>query len=180
MMKKKQSKKMNQLKYLVLIPVLLSMLFYTSCSSSRQVTKTAKAIEITEEVVEVEEVEVSIESVSFMKIEKGPTFPGCETGDKDCFSKMVQKHFGRNFNAKLPNSLGLSAGKKRVFIGFKVAVNGDIVNVQARAPHVKIKEEVIRVMRSLPKMIPGKQNGQEVIVNYNIPFALMVDEVTKD
>ncbi|MFB1039180.1 MAG: M56 family metallopeptidase, partial [Polaribacter sp.] len=68
MMKKKQSKKMNQLKYLVLIPVLLSMLFYTSCSSSRQVTKTAKAIEIIEEVLEVEEVEVSIESVSFMKI----------------------------------------------------------------------------------------------------------------
>jgi hypothetical protein len=61
-----------------------------------------------------------------------------------------------------------------------VAVNGDIVDVQARAPHVKIKEEVIRVMRSLPKMIPGKQNGQEVIVNYNIPFSLLVDEVTTD
>ncbi|MGY8942640.1 MAG: M56 family metallopeptidase, partial [Flavobacteriales bacterium] len=76
--------------------------------------------------------------------------------------------------------LGLSAGKKRVFIGFNVAVNGDIVDVQARAPHVKIKEEVIRVMRSLPKMIPGKQNGQEVIVNYNIPFSLLVDEVTTD
>jgi hypothetical protein len=93
---------------------------------------------------------------------------------------MVQKHFSRNFDAKLPNSLGLSAGKKRVFIGFNVAVNGDIVDVQARAPHVKIKEEVIRVMRSLPKMIAGKQNGQEVIVNYNIPFSLLVDEVTKD
>ena len=177
MMKKKQSKKMNQLKYLVLIPVLLSMLFYTSCSSSRQVTKTAKAIEIIEGV---EEVEVSIESVSFTKIEKGPTFPGCETGDKDCFSKMVQKHFSRNFDAKLPNSLGLSAGKKRIFIGFKVDVNGDVAGIKVRAPHVKIKEEVIRVMRSLPKMTPGKQNGQEVIVNYNIPFALMVDEVTKD
>ena len=127
-MKKKQSKKMNQLKYLFLIPVLLSMLFYTSCSSSRQVTKTVKAIEITKEV---EEVEVSIESVSFMKIEKGPTFPGCETGDKDCFSKMVQKHFGRNFDAKLPNSLGLSAGKKRVFIGFKAGQMADAASTNA-------------------------------------------------
>jgi protein TonB len=61
-----------------------------------------------------------------------------------------------------------------------LAVNGDIVNVQARAPHVKIKEEVIRVMRSLPKMIPGKQDGKNVVVNYNIPFALLVDDVTKD
>jgi bla regulator protein BlaR1 len=39
MMKKKQLKKMNQLKYLELILVLLSMLFYTSCSSSREVHK---------------------------------------------------------------------------------------------------------------------------------------------
>jgi hypothetical protein len=109
-----------------------------------------------------------------MSIDTAPTFPGCNTGDKDCFSKMVQKHFGRNFNAKLPNSLGLSAGKKRVFIGFNVAVNGDIIDVQARAPHIKIKEEVIRVMRSLPKMMPGKQDGKNVVVNYNIPFAIVV------
>jgi protein TonB len=87
---------------------------------------------------------------------------------------MVQKHFSRNFDAKLPNSLGLSAGTKRVFIGFKVDVNGDIVYVQARAPHIKIKEEVIRVMRSLPKMIPGEQDGKNVAVNYNIPFAIVV------
>jgi hypothetical protein len=93
---------------------------------------------------------------------------------------MVQTHFGRNFDSDLPNSLGLSAGKKRVFIGFKVDVNGDVVDVQARAPHIKIKEEVIRVMRSLPKMIPGEQDGKNVAVNYNIPFALLVDEVTKD
>jgi len=180
MMKKKQSKKMNQLKYLVLIPVLLSMLFYTSCSSSRQVTKTAKAIEITEEVIEVvavEEVEVSIESVSFMKIEKGPTFPGCDTGDKDCFSKNVQKHFSRNFNSKLPNSLGLSEGKKRVFIGFKVAVNGGVVDVKVRAPHPEIKAEVLRVMKTLPKMLPGQIKGENVAVNYTIPFTLLIDKV---
>jgi hypothetical protein len=269
MMKKKQSKKMNQLKYLVLIPVLLSMLFYTSCSEnlSADLGESKKELqtryfemkegeettskgeketyldryfgivkpagleftyseltlfekseydEIMRGIQKIEKNEFSHmfthkifkgknnrkilatiidfskmkraeieivtekEEVSFMVIDKAPTFPGCDTGDKDCFSKMVQKHFSRNFDAKLPNSLGLSAGKKRVFIGFNVAVNGDIVDVQARAPHVKIKEEVIRVMRSLPKMIPGKQNGQEVIVNYNIPFSLLVDEVTTD
>jgi bla regulator protein BlaR1 len=175
MMKKKQSKKMNQLKYLVLIPVLLSMLFYTSCSSSRQVTKTAKATEIIEEV---EEVEVSIESVSFMKIEKAPTFPGCDSGDKDCFSKMIKKHFSRNFDSKLPNGLGLSAGKKRVFVGFKVDVNGDVIDVKVRAPHPAIKAEVIRVMKTLPKMIPGQQEGKNVAVSYNIPLTLFIAGIT--
>lgn len=175
MMKKKQSKKMNQLKYLVLIPVLLSMLFYTSCSSSRKVNKN----EVTkkEEIIEIQKIEEITESVSFIKIEKGPTFPGCDIGDKDCFSKNVQKHFSRNFNSKLPNSLGLSAGKKRVFIGFKVDVNGGVVDVKVRAPHPKLKAEVLRVMKTLPKMLPGQIKGENVAVNYTIPFTLLIDKV---
>jgi bla regulator protein BlaR1 len=172
MMKKKQSKKMNQLKYLVLIPVLLSMLFYTSCSSSRKVHKN----EVTkkEEIIEIQEI---TESVSFMKIEKAPTFPGCDTGDKDCFSKMVQKHISRNFDSKLPNSLGLSVGKTRVFIGFKVAVNGGVVDVKVRAIHPKLKAEVLRVMKTFPKMLPGQIKGENVAVNYTIPFTLFIDKV---
>ncbi len=43
-MKKTQSKKMNQLKYLVLIPVLVSMLFYTSCSDSNSNPNSEKEI----------------------------------------------------------------------------------------------------------------------------------------
>jgi hypothetical protein len=119
-------------------------------------------------------------SVNFLDIDTAPTFPGCDSGDKDCFSKMIQKHFATNFDADLPNNLGLSAGRKRVFIGFEVAISGAIVAVQVRAPHVKIKEEAIRVMRSLPKMMPGKQAGTHVAVRYNIPFTLLVAGVNKD
>ena len=95
------------------------------------------------EIVEVEEVEEVIEDVSFMIIEDVPVFPGCKGNKaelKKCFSKKVQKHFSRKFDADLPNELGLSAGRKRVFIGFKIDKTGNIVNVQARAPHPKIKE----------------------------------------
>ena len=46
MMKKTQSKKMNQLKYLVLIPVLASMLFYSSCTENLQVTVIASKKEL--------------------------------------------------------------------------------------------------------------------------------------
>ena len=109
------------------------------------------------EIVEVEEVEEVIEDVSFMIIEDVPVFPGCK-GNKDqlkkCFSKKVQKHFSRKFDADLPNELGLSAGRKRVFIGFKIDKTGNIVNVNARAPHPKIKSEVIKVMKQLPRMKP--------------------------
>jgi protein TonB len=88
---------------------------------------------------------------------------------------MVQKHFVRKFDAELPNELGLSSGKKRVFIGFKIDKNGNIVNVQARGPHPKIEDEVLKVMKQLPKMKPGRQRGKPVGVKYSIPFTLIVE-----
>ncbi|TMM30507.1 energy transducer TonB [Polaribacter aestuariivivens] len=133
---------------------------------------------VVEEIVEIAEVEEVVEDVSFMIIEDVPVFPGC-SGDKqelkDCFSRMVQKHFTRKFDAELPNELGLSSGKKKVFIGFKIDRNGNIVDVNARAPHPKIKDEVIKVMKLLPKMKPGKQRGKPVGVKYSIPFTLLVE-----
>ena len=264
MMTKKQSKKMNQLKYLLLIPVLASMLFYTSCSEnlSADIGESKKELqtryfelkggletskgeketyldsyfgigkpegvevtygdltlnekseydEITDRMRKMEKNEFSdmfmhkifkgknnrkvlatiidfskmkrddnieivteTEEVSFMAIDKAPTFPGCESGDKKCFSKMVQQHFGKNFDAEMVNNLGLSSGKKRVFIGFKIDKEGAIVEVQARAPHIDIKEEVILVMNSLPKMIPGEQDGRAVAVKYSIPLSILVE-----
>ncbi|MCI2229346.1 energy transducer TonB [Polaribacter sp. MSW13] len=135
------------------------------------------AVEV-EEIEEVEEVEEVIEDVSFMIIEDVPVFPGCKGNKaelKKCFSKMIQKHFLRKFDAELPNELGLSSGKKKVYIGFKIDKNGNVVNINARAPHPKIKSEVIKVMKQLPKMKPGKQRGKPVGVKYSIPFTLIVE-----
>jgi hypothetical protein len=205
MMNKKQSKKMNQLKYLLLIPVLASMLFYTSCASKPDkdkidiLTQENKQLKDSinklndERLLRVfnnktnkwekinfsgsEKVRVSSDdsTISFILVEKSPTFPGCESGDKDCFSQEIKKHFSRNFDTKLPNQLGLKSGKKRVFIAFDVNKEGNIVNVQVRAPHKNIKEEVIRVMSTLPIMIPGEHNGKTISVKYSIPVTIIVE-----
>ena len=222
-MKKNQSKKMNLLKYLLLIPVIVSMLFYTSCASKQvkkelsnlekklneeRVIKESQIKELTQinqklgdSIVKLNEDRkfhlktvnflkkkiynvsskeyVETEEVSFLKIDKAPTFPGCDSGDKACFSKGVQKHFIKNFDSKLPNTLGLEAGRKRVFIGFKVDKEGNVVDINARAPHPKIKDEVIRVMNTLPKVIPGEQDGKKVAVKYSIPFTIFIGKKDK-
>jgi beta-lactamase regulating signal transducer with metallopeptidase domain len=224
MMKKKQSKKMNQLKYLVLIPVLASMLFYTSCASKATLNKlTESEIEAKNSLrikeLELESVEKTneklrdsinklnekrkldlkvkfflknmdykdlyskekgdvssiSEGISFFEIDKSPTFPGCEEGDRTCFSKNVQIHFSKNFNAELPKSLNLEPGRKRVFIAFKIDKEGSVVDVKSRAPHPEIQNEVIRVIKTLPKMIPGEFEGENVAVKYSIPFTLIID-----
>ena len=92
-----------------------------------------------------------------------------------CFNKKVQKHFSRKFDSNLPNELGLDSGRKRVYIGFTISNSGEIVDINARAPHPKIKDEVVKVMKLLPRMKPGKQRGKPVNVKYSIPFTLLVE-----
>jgi hypothetical protein len=84
-------------------------------------------------------------------------------------------HFVKKFDASLPNKLGLSAGRKSIYISFEIDKNGDIKDVKVRAPHARIIEEVKKIMYLLPKMIPGKQTGENVNVTYSIPFTLIVN-----
>ena len=122
--------------------------------------------------------EIEIKDIPFSIIEDVPVFPGCY-GDKselkNCFNKMIQVHFATFFNADLPNNLGLSKGKKKVFIGFRINTKGTVDNILVRAPHPKLKEEVTRVMKLLPIIKPGTQRGKNVNVKYSIPFTLVVD-----
>lgn len=172
MIKKTQSKQINQLKYLLLMPLLASMLFYTSCTSKSNKDKLDQLIQENKQLKESLNAKNRELGVSFMSVNKAPIYPGCDQGDKDCFSKMVQTHFSENFDHDLSNTLGLDSGKKRVFIGFIIDDEGNVVDVNARAPHIDIKNEVIRVMNTLPKMIPGENNGKKVVVKYAIPLLL--------
>lgn len=119
----------------------------------------------------------NLDATSFMIIEDVPVFPGCRGNKnelKTCFSKKIQKHFARMFDSDLPNRLGLEGGRKIIFIGFLINKDGLVKDINVRAPHPDIKEEVIRVMRKLPKFVPGKQRGKPVAVKYSIPLTIIV------
>ena len=134
----------------------------------------------TNTILKLKEGKITIETYPTFFNEKIPIFPGCKNSKsikeaKSCFSRGVQKHFVRKFDADLPKKLNLSKGKKRIFIGFKIGKSGDIIDIMVRAPHEEIKEEVIRVMKKLPKVKPGLQGGKLVNVKYSIPFTIIVD-----
>ncbi|MFY0602561.1 MAG: energy transducer TonB [Flavobacteriaceae bacterium] len=140
-------------------------------------TDETEAVEV-EEIEEVEEVEEVIEDVSFMVIEDVPVFPGCKGNKaalKKCFNKKMQKHFQRKFDAELPNELGLSSGKKRLIMLFKIDRQGNIVDIRAKAPHPRLQKEAIRIIKLLPKMKPGRQRGKPVGVKYTLPMRIDVE-----
>ena len=141
-------------------------------------TDEEEAVEV-EEIIEEDEGEEVIEDVPFAIIEDIPIFPGCEKGSKAdkkaCFSKKISKHINRKFNASLAADLGLSPGKKRIFVMFKIDKTGGITEIRARAPHPRLQKEAERVVRTLPRMTPGKQRGRPVAVRYSLPIAFQVE-----
>jgi len=134
-------------------------------------------VEITQ-IVEADEEEEVMEDVPFSIIEDAPVYPGCKGSKaelKKCLQKSIQKHVGRKFNTELANELGLDPGKKKVYVVFKIDKKGNITNVRARAPHARLAKEGEKVVKMLPKMIPGKQRGRPVGVKYTLPITLQVE-----
>jgi protein TonB len=118
------------------------------------------------------------DAVPFIAVEIAPLYPGCK-GDsdelKECFSKQIGKFIQRRFDGDLAQTLGLSPGVKRIFVLFEVDAEGNITNIQARAPHKRLQEEAISIVEKLPKMSPGKQQGRPVPVRFSIPIAFRVE-----
>ncbi|MBE9489378.1 MAG: energy transducer TonB [Bacteroidetes bacterium] len=136
-----------------------------------------------EDIVEIEEIEEAVDEeiadVPFAVIENVPIYPGCEkkknnAEKKTCMSEKIQKFVQKKFNTELASELGLE-GRQRISVQFKIDKNGNVVNVRARAPHPKLQQEAIKVVKSLPKMIPGKQRGKAVGVLYSLPILFQVE-----
>lgn len=139
-------------------------------------TDTDEDVEI-KEIVEVEE-EEEMGDIPFSIIEDAPIYPGCKGNKAElrkCLQKSIQKHIARKFNTGLAGELGLDPGKKRVIVLFKIDKKGNIVDVVARGPHARLEKEGIKVVKMLPKMIPGKQRGRAVGVKYTLPITLQVE-----
>ena len=143
---------------------------------STEASQEEEIVEV-EEIVE-EEVEEEIADVPFAVIENVPIYPGCENesgnnAKKKCMSEKVQKFVQKKFDTELANDLGLD-GKQRIFVQFKINKNGNVVDVRARAPHPRLEREAVDVVKSLPKMTPGKQRGKAVGVLYSLPILFQV------
>jgi len=135
------------------------------------------------EVQEYEEIEEIIEEEEFEKdipfaiIEEAPIYPGCKGTKeelKQCLQNKINKHVHKYFKSELAQELGLTAGKKKVYVQFKIDKKGEVVNIRARGPHTRLEKEAVRVVEILPKMTPGRQRTKAVSVAYTLPITLVV------
>ncbi|WP_298265356.1 energy transducer TonB [uncultured Lutibacter sp.] len=130
-----------------------------------------------EDVKEAEEFDPNDE-VDFVFLEEVPLYPGCKGTNEEkkaCFANKIRKYINSKFNTDIASELGLSPGIQKIHTLFKIDQNGNVVDIQARAPHKKLQIEAVRVINLLPKMEPGKQQGRPVVVKYALPILFKIE-----
>ncbi|MBO3117095.1 hypothetical protein J4050_10065 [Winogradskyella sp. DF17] len=116
----------------------------------------------------------------FEIIENVPVYKGCErkkgnTNKKKCMSQKVAQLFADNFDTAIPEDSNLDVGLVRVFVTFKIDTKGNVIAAEARGPAKFLEDEAIRVTNLIPKLKPGLQRGEPVIVPYSLPLNINLD-----
>lgn len=97
----------------------------------------------------------------FQSVEQMPQFPGGEAE----LMKYIADHL------RYPTMAAENNIQGRVVVQFVVTKTGDIGEVKVvRSRDVDLDKEAVRVVKSLPKFIPGRMNGQPVNVWYTLPI----------
>ena len=100
------------------------------------------------------------ETKVFDVVEQMPSFPGGNSALMQYLSS----------NIKYPVVAEENGVQGRVVCTFVVERDGSITDVRViRSVDPSLDKEAVRVVKSMPKWIPGKQNGSAVRVKYTVP-----------
>ena len=97
----------------------------------------------------------------YQVVEQMPQFPGGQAA----MMKFIAD------SLRYPSVAFENGIEGRVIVKFVVDCKGNIVNpLVVRSVDPLLDREAIRLVKSMPKWIPGRQNGKPVCVIYNVPI----------
>lgn len=103
----------------------------------------------------------------FTIVEEMPQYPG---GDEKRLKFLAE-------NIQFPVAASESGIQGTVYVSFIVNTNGKIMDVKIlRGIGGGCDEEAMRVVKQMPRWIPGKQNGKYVRVLYNMPIVFRLQD----
>lgn len=89
-----------------------------------------------------------------------PEFPGGHAA----FMNFLSRHL------RMPDDAVEPGQKIKILVQFVVGKNGEISDIQFLQTNGEVfEQEVIRVMKKMPRWRPGMQNGEKVAVYYRLP-----------
>ena len=142
-------------KYLLFVPLIISLLAMNSTAMranvQKKVVKTNKTTK-----------KSGANDKVYVVVEQMPSFPG---GDSALLKYLLA-------NVKYPVPALKAQKQGRVMVRFTVEKDGAISNVKvARSVTPSLDAEAVRAIKSMPKWSPGKQGGEFVRVKYIVPVS---------
>ncbi len=152
MMTINKSSRLRQLRALAVVPVIsLALLAFANPT-----TETA------DELVVVAYNEPEVSQDVYESVEQMPEFPG---GQAEMMKYLAQ-------NIQYPANAAKNNVEGRVAVQFVIEKDGRIGEVKiARSVDPELDAEALRVVKSMPNFIPGRQDGKPVAVWYTIPIS---------
>lgn len=138
-------------------------------SAVRSTMKTKESIDLSEIAIE-EDLEADLirsEDESFQTVETMPEFPG----GTDSLMRYIYTHL------HYPPSALEKGIQGRVIISFMVNTDGSISDIEVvKGVEAALDAEAVRIIRSMPKWIPGKQNGKPVAMKHALPITFRLPQ----
>lgn len=107
------------------------------------------------------------QTVNMAMVEQKATFPGGDAALYKWLSTQI------NYPADAAEA-GITG---RVIVSFVIEKDGSISNARVvRSIHPSLDAEAIRIVKTMPKWIPGKNNGQPVRVEYIMPISFKLQQ----
>ena len=168
-MNKKQTPIRSIWKYALILPVIALLLFFNSSFQTKAESENLTNIVLTDNEMN-NEPQAPITNQDkrdvYVHVEQIPMFPG---GDA-ALIKWIADH---TVYPKVAQEQGIQG---HVNVRFVVAPDGSVEDaVIVKGTDPSLDKEALRVVSSLPKFAPGKQNGKAVYVYYNVPVRFRLE-----
>lgn len=109
----------------------------------------------------------AVAPTTYTYVEQMPELPG--GGGMGAIVAAIQKA------CRYPSSAQNQGIEGKVYASFTVNSKGDITDVKiVKSVGFGLDEEAMRAIKTLPRFIPGKQNGREVNVSFTVPVTFKI------
>lgn len=174
MMTKRRSKSMANLKMLVILPITALIMVAFSKSSDQNQGDTSSPVSYSEQIsppppppppatskIPEESAIGEDETEPFVVVQEMPMFPG---GEGELLRFLAD-------NTNYPESAKINGTQGKVIVRFAVDAEGNVTRESIlKGVDPELDEEALRVVKTLPRFQPGKQDGKPVPVWYMVPI----------
>lgn len=155
------------IKLFVIIPFVGMAFFIQSCNLQEQPVEEPAEETFADQTIEVE-AEVVDDDTVFTIVEDQPSFPG---GDSELMKYLQQ-------NLKYPDDAKEARIQGTVFVTFVIEKDGKVTDVKILKGipgGESLDKEALRVVSAIPAFNPGRQRGEVVRVQFNLPIRFVLN-----